>query len=215
MTAGETPKAAATATALVPDDAVSPAPRSQTRASIVPSPTRRATWTFVRCGNRSCVSSSGPIRSRSSGSPSTTACGIPDVHSDEADAVELLGRRDGHVAQILLDPAVGKKLRGDFSRADTHGDPGRPGPLREPSRSDARAVARHLRPRAVGIPDRDLHHVFVVAAHLEHAVGVAHRRAHGAHGLRLLSDQVDVALRVPARRSHPQAPRQAVCRRGW
>ena len=37
----------------------------------------RATWTFVRFGKRSCVSSSGPIRGSSSGSPITTACGLP------------------------------------------------------------------------------------------------------------------------------------------
>src|SRR5205823_10527537 len=47
--------AAATATALVPDDSVSPAPRSQTRAVTRPGPSTRTTWTFVRFGNRGCV----------------------------------------------------------------------------------------------------------------------------------------------------------------
>ena len=70
-------QAAATATALVPDEAVSPAPRSQTRAVTSPGPSIRATWTFVRSGNLGCVSSSGPIRPISSGSPTTTACGLP------------------------------------------------------------------------------------------------------------------------------------------
>ena len=49
--------AAATATALVPDDSVSPTPRSQTRAVTSPGASTRATCTFVRFGKRACVSS--------------------------------------------------------------------------------------------------------------------------------------------------------------
>ena len=56
---------------------VSPTPRSQTRAVTSPGPSMRATCTFVRFGKRGCVSSSGPSRGRSSGSPTTTACGLP------------------------------------------------------------------------------------------------------------------------------------------
>src|SRR3954454_17367205 len=75
-TTGSAPKAAATATALEPEEAVSPAPRSQTRASI-PAAVRRATCTFVRRGNLGCTSSNGPMRGSCPGSPSTTACGFP------------------------------------------------------------------------------------------------------------------------------------------
>ena len=54
-----------------------------------------------------------------------------------------------------------------------------------------------------------------VAKNLQDAVGVADVHAHGVRSLRVLSDEVDVALRVPTRRSHSQAPLQPVSRPGW
>ena len=48
-----------------------------------------------------------------------------------------------------------------------------PGPLGQPARRDARAVAGHLRARAVGVPDRDLEPVVAAAEDLEDAVRVA------------------------------------------
>ena len=57
----------------VPEALVSPTPRSHTRAVTRPGESTRATCTFVRCGKRGCVSSSGPMRANSSGSPTTTA----------------------------------------------------------------------------------------------------------------------------------------------
>src|SRR5215204_6497825 len=59
--------------------AVSPAPRSQTPTVMSPGPSTRTSWTFVRSGNRSWFSMSGPSRSKSSrsGSRRTTACGFP------------------------------------------------------------------------------------------------------------------------------------------
>src|SRR5215213_497905 len=70
---------AASATALVPDAEVSPAPRSQTLTVSACGPSTRTSCTFVRSGKRWCVSSAGPsCRSVSrSGSARTTACGLP------------------------------------------------------------------------------------------------------------------------------------------
>ena len=69
----------ATATALEPEALVSPAPRSQTATVTSCGPSTRTSWTFVRSGKRSFVSSCGPRRSSSSrsGSARTTACGLP------------------------------------------------------------------------------------------------------------------------------------------
>ena len=58
---------AATATALVPDDGVSPAPRSHTSAVTSEGPSKRASWTFVRSGKRGWRSTSGPRRRSSAG----------------------------------------------------------------------------------------------------------------------------------------------------
>ena len=72
-------QAALAATALVPDESVSPAPRSQTPTVMSCSPSTRTSWTFVRSGKRSWFSTSGPRRSSSarSGWRRMTACGLP------------------------------------------------------------------------------------------------------------------------------------------
>src|SRR6185437_3038277 len=71
--------AALAATALVPEESVSPAPRSQTPTVMSWSPSTRTSWTFVRSAKRSWCSTSGPSRisSARSGRRWMTACGLP------------------------------------------------------------------------------------------------------------------------------------------
>ena len=70
------PSTAATAAPLapVPDDIVSPAPRSKIRAVISRSPSRRQNDTFVRFGNSSLASIGGPNSARSRRSSSSPGC---------------------------------------------------------------------------------------------------------------------------------------------
>ena len=169
------PKAAATATALVPDDAVSPAPRSHTRASISRRRAAAPTWTFVRLGKRACVSSSGPIRGRSSGSPSTTACGLPT-----STAVRRMPSTSSGSADPRPRPGPARRARPPQHRAyltwtDADRDVVAPPPV--PARGDARSVPRHLGLRSVRVPDRDLDPVVAAAEDLEHAVGCRRRAA--------------------------------------
>ena len=103
---GRRPNAAATATALVPDDAVSPAPRSHTRASISPSPSRRATWTFVRFGKPRVRLEQRADARQVVGVAFDDGVRVADVHRDEADAVDLLRLGDRDLAEVLLDEAV-------------------------------------------------------------------------------------------------------------
>ena len=170
----------ATATALVPDALVSPTPRSHTRAVTRPGPSTRTTCTFVRFGNRGCVSSSGPIRGRSSGSPTTTACGLPTSTGDHARGRRPRScRRTLHVAQLLLDLAVRRPARDDLARrrrarASVS--------AAEPRGDDPRRVPGHLRGRAVRVPDHDVRPVVAARGHLDDAVGVtdlADARARG------------------------------------
>src|SRR5438105_1197645 len=70
---------AAAATELVPDESVSPAPRSQTPTVSSCGPSTRTSWTLMRSGKRSWFSTSGPSRRSSSrsGSRRITAWGFP------------------------------------------------------------------------------------------------------------------------------------------
>ena len=67
----------------MPDDRVSPTPRSKIRARIASSPVSHQKETLVRFGNRGSCSISGPIAGRSSRSSSSTVatriahCGLP------------------------------------------------------------------------------------------------------------------------------------------
>ena len=167
---GEIPNTAATATALVPDEAVSPTPRSQTRASITSSATARATWTFVRRGKRSCTSSIGPTCGSTDGSPSTTACGFPTSTATRA----MPATSSGEPIRPRRDPA--RRGRPPSMRARTSRGPTRTATalgtrlLGEPARGDPRAVARHLGARAVRVPDCDLDPVVALAERLDDAV---------------------------------------------
>ena len=118
----------------IPDDAVSPTPRSQTRASIAP-PRDAARDLNVRPLREALVRlrAAARSRSRSAGSPSTTACGFPTSTATKRTPATSSGRRDDHVAQILLDEAVGEQPRDDLARADAHRDPVAPLSLREPA----------------------------------------------------------------------------------
>ncbi len=124
MTAqAKTPKAAATATALVPDDAVSPTPRAFPDARLDDSATAQARdlnvgspWeALMRLEQR-------PDLQQVAWVTRDDRMRIPDVDGDEADALDLLRRsRDGYVvAEILLDPAfvLGSSLA-TTSRAPT------------------------------------------------------------------------------------------------
>ncbi len=102
--------AAATATALVPDAAVSPTPRSQTRAVTSPRRSTRATCTFVRSGKRGCASSRGPSSPIWLGSPLTTACGIADRDRDQLDR-----RRRAPAARPPPGPAPTRRDRPRFA----------------------------------------------------------------------------------------------------
>ena len=202
------PNAAATATALEPDDAVSPAPRSQTRASITPSADRAA-----RPG-RSCAAGSarapraaGRCAGSSAGSPSTTACGLPTSTAMNAMPVDLLRRAD------VTSPRSCSTRPSSSIRARTSRGPTRTVTslgarlLGEPARGDPRAVPRHLGARAVGVPDRDLDPVVAATrntSRMPSASPTSARTSSGVSGS--LSDQVDVPLRVPARRSHRRSP---------
>ena len=131
---------------------------------------------------------------------------VADVHRREGDALDLLWLADDHRAEVLFDERAVEHARGHLARADAHGHRARAGPVGEPPRGDAGAVPGHLGARAVRIPDRDLDPVVAGGAHLEDAVGVADRAAYRVRVQHVLSDEVDVPLRLPARRSHPRAP---------
>src|SRR4029079_9755010 len=65
---------------------------------------------------------------------------IADAHGGEADAVDLLRVRDGHLAEVLLHQTVLPQLGSDLAWAD----PDRDDVAAVPARRDPRAVARHL-----------------------------------------------------------------------
>ena len=92
--------AAATATALVPDDSVSPTPRSQTRAVTSPGASTRATWTFVRSGKRACVSSQRADRADSRRVAEHDRVRVADRDRHERDSV-----RDRLCAPTVTSPS--------------------------------------------------------------------------------------------------------------
>ena len=178
-----------------------------TRASMSREPSRRATCTFVRSGKRAFVSRSGPTRGSSAGSPSTTACGFP-TSTGVNDTPATCSRARTTTGPRSCSTKPPPRRCAVTSRApDLHCDPSRACPLRQPARSDPGAVARHLRARPVRVPDRDLDPVVATPEYLEDPVGVTHvRRDVATRERRAFSDEVDVPLRLPARRSHLRAP---------
>src|SRR4051794_5092141 len=86
--------AAAAATELVPEDCVSPAPRSHTPTRSACGPSTATSWTFVRSGKRGWRSTSAPIRTSSarSGSRRITACGLPTFTGVSSTVSEPMSR---------------------------------------------------------------------------------------------------------------------------
>ncbi len=131
---------------------------------------------------------------------------VADVDRDEADPFDLLGLSDVDQAEVLLDQPAAEHPGGHLAWADLHRHDLGAGLLGEPACGDPRAVAGQLGLRAVGVPDHELEPVLPARSDLEDPVGVADFCAHGLGRERLLSDEVDVPLRLPARRSHRRAP---------
>ena len=164
IVAGETPSAAATATALEPDDAVSPAPRSQTRASTTPSPSAAGDL-HVRPVGEARVRLEQRADPRQVGRVAVDdRVRVADVDRDEPDALDLLGLSDRDEPHVLLDEAVSAEHRRHLALAHAHDDAVGARALGQPARRDPRAVARDLGLRAVRVPDRDLDPVVAACA---------------------------------------------------
>ena len=164
---------------------------------------QRATWTFVRSGKRGSFSRSGPSSPIRAGSPSTTACGLPTETGVSSTPATTSGGETSTTPRSPTRVAVADP-RAPRRRGHRRGLARRriPSAAHQPRRRDARAVARHLRVRAVGIEDPDRHLVAVDGEHLDDAVrplGVGRRR-------RPVMDEVDVPVRVPARRFQRRSP---------
>ena len=145
---------------------------------------------------------------------------IPDLDRDELDAladeVDRLVVPDPCVTELLAHEPVRRLCRRNPSsgRLDLHLREA--AVAKEPGRRDPGPVPRHLRGRAVGIPDRDLRPRAFVCEHLEDAVaadpdpGIAEPadsvgRERAAVGLRY--QQVRVAERVPLLEPHREEAR--------
>ena len=207
-TTGSQPNAAATATALEPEDAVSPAPRSQTRASIrspcAAPPARSCVAESARAPRAAGRSAAAPpdrprrpragcrrrpssarMPSTSSGSPIETAPRFCSTRSPGEHAGMHLARRRRGRPPRRRPCAQPASWRRSACRCRTS----RPG-SRRGSRSRSRASL-------AGPED------------LEDAVGVAHLGTDAVRRQRpVISDEVDVPLRLPARRSHRRPPPQ-------
>ena len=180
--------AAAAATALEPDDDVSPAPRSQTDTRRVCGPSTSTSWTLVRSGKRGWRSRSGPRRRRSSAivRSRTTACGFPTetgVTSSRSPATSSVSGAPTSTSPSSCSTSPSSRMCARHrARADVHLHVRPARALREPGGRDPRAVARHLGERAVGVPDQHRRLVVGRGEHLEDAVradacAVAERRA--------------------------------------
>ena len=134
----------------------SPPRRAPTRArSRRPGRRPATTCTFVRPGSADGSRAAARCAPASSGSPTTTACGFPtdtDVNSMPATsrAVDLTA------PDLRLVRAVAEHARDDTVRGPTRIVRRSTGAVSQPRSGDARAVARHLGGRAVGVPDHDL-----------------------------------------------------------
>ena len=129
---------------------------------------------------------------------------VADVDHDHVQALDLLRPGDGHRSQFLFHVAV-LDARDGLARSDANADLRDAGSICEPAGRDARAVPGQLGRRAVGIPDHDIGLGLRGGDNLDDAVGVPDL---DAHALRtqpaLVSEQVDVPVRVPLRESHPR-----------
>ena len=212
-------QAALAATALVPEESVSPAPRSQTPTVMSCSPSTRTSWTLVRSGKRSWFSTSGPSRSSSarSGWRADDRVRVADRDRCQLDLlaadVDRLRLADLDGAHLLLDLALAAHRCADHARADDDPHLVRAAATGEPAGGDPRAVARQLGDRAVRVPDHDLGRVAVRGDDLEdpvradaevvvadplHPLGRQRDRQLGA-----LDEQVVVAEAMPLRELHP------------
>ena len=198
---------------------VSPAPRSQTRTESASGESWRASWTFVRSGNRGWVSIAGPSLSRSSResvSRTTTACGLPTstgttVTVSPARSSPSSAKTVTSPSACLIVPSVPTGSAGDPPATGLDLDLARPGLPQEPGGGNARAVPRHLRDGAVGIPDHHHCRGSVNADDLQHSVApdpVEHvtQATHAVHrqvpGVGLLDEDVRVAEGVPLLEPH-------------
>jgi hypothetical protein len=158
----------------VPDELVSPTPRSQIRATTRPGPS----------AGRPERSSGGKTGVGFEQRPDPFDLGrvafddrvrVSDRDRHELDSLEPLGRADLDRPQLLLDqfaadPRVGHPL----ADADSH-LPGTAS-IGEPAGSDPSPVAGQLGPGAVGIPDHDLGLDALDTHDFEDAVGLVLRR---------------------------------------
>jgi hypothetical protein len=130
--------------------------------------------------------------------------GIADVDDDYVQPCDLLGLSDGDRAEILLHVTV-LDSRDGRTRPDVDAHFLGARSIGEPPGRDTGAVARKLCRRAVGVPDHDVGAIGRRGDNLDDAVGVAHRRSHALRGQAdVVSEQVDVPVRVPLRESHPR-----------
>ena len=102
----------------------------------------------------------------------------------------------GLVQAVLRPPHVHR------SRADVDTGPRRAGATHQPRGRDTRPVAGHLGVRAVRVQDPDRDVVAVHGEHLDDAV----RADRVGDGRRPLTDEIDVPVCVPARRSQRRSP---------
>ena len=147
----------------------------------------------------------------------TTACGFPTSTGVTEMPVDRLRPRDDHLAEVLFENAAFEDARADRPIADDDLDPLGTRTSCEPGRGDPCPVARELRTRPVGIPDRDLDPVVRRGEHLDHAIGVARQRD-GVGTLEPpfaagLSDDVRVTERAPRRGLHQPPARPVDCHR--
>ena len=210
--------APATATALVPEERVSPAPRSQTptvaslaRVDAHELDVRPRREALVVLDERAEAEELGAV-----GVAADDRVRVADRDRRELDlgAVdrERLRGADLHSAHLGLDLEPAAHARDDLARPDGDDDLVGAAPAGQPAGGDARAVPRELGRRAVRVPDDDLGARPVGGEHLEDPVRADaevvvaeppdERRLQRAADVSPLDEQVVVAEPVPLRESH-------------